>query len=143
MTLHEWVQDTIKNGVELFNDSIISTNDKGISLRRDTKILRQLSLGAISTNTAKEWWLICRLHSPVGTVIDDYDPDKWESMYEEVIALCRLALTKALVDERNAKSAKVLTDILTKRDAQHWQEKKEVAVNSNNEQPISISIVGI
>ena len=60
---------------------------------------------------------------PVGIVIEDYDESKWKPLYEDTLALVRNELTRALLRERNAKSAKVLLDMMSKRDSEHWGDK--------------------
>mgnify|MGYP003289479328 CR=1 FL=1 len=146
MELLEHTKDLFKNGVELFQDIIEVTNAKGVTIKRDTKLLRENSLAAISVDTSKEWYMIVRLHSPVGTIILDYEDDKekWEQLYEEIVAMCRLELTKKLLDERFSKSSAVLMKILEKRDSKHWQDNKTVDVKGGSEnEPIHINIIGI
>lgn len=139
----EFTVNQLKNGVELFNDFVTYTNDKSYTIKRDTTILRQLSLGAITSDSASEWYTICKLHAPLGTIIEEYDSAWWDNKYKEVVALCRLSLTKALLSERNSKGARILLDILSKRDKVHWSDSKDIAIKSDTTQPISISIVGV
>ena len=87
MTLYEWVKDLFKDGVELFSDELLITNDKGITIKRNTKLLRELSLGIISSNDSKEWYRICRLNSPVGTIIEDYNESEWSELYDDITSL--------------------------------------------------------
>ena len=122
MTLYEWVKDLFKDGVELFSDEIFITNDKGITIKRNTKMLRELSLGIISSNDSKEWYRICRLNSPVGTIIEDYNESEWSELYDDITALVRNRLTKELLKERGSKAAQTLLNILSKRDKVHWGE---------------------
>lgn len=144
MNIKDFVENELKNGyVELFSDQKIIIGKKGATITRNTTKLRQISLGAISSNDAKEWYLVCRLNAPVGTILEDYDETYWENKYNEVVSLCRLELTKALLQERNMKSAKVLLDILTKRDKEHWGDNKQVDVKTNGNEPIHISIIGV
>lgn len=143
MTLLEYTKDQIKNnGAELFRDEI-SIMKNNVALKRDTRILRQMCLGAISTDNAHEWYLICRLHCPVGTLIEDYNEADWAPVYDEYVAMCRVELTKALMNERNAKSAGVLLKILEKRDRNHWADNKVIDVKNNQNESISISIVSV
>lgn len=143
MTLYEYTKNEIQNGAELFREEkVIMKNN--VTLKRDTHILRQLCLGAISTDNSREWYLICRLHCPVGTIIEDYDETRWTPLYEEYVAMCRVELTKALMTERSNKSANILMKVLEKRDKNHWSDSKTVDVKSNgNEQSISINIVSV
>lgn len=142
MKLYDYVKNEIKNGAELFHDEkVIMKNN--VTLKRDTHILRQMCLGAISTDNSHEWYLVCRLHCPVGTVIEDYDETKWNPLYEEYVAMCRVELTKQLMIERNAKSANILMKVLEKRDRIHWSDNKVIDVKTNDNQNISISIVGV
>lgn len=123
-TLYDWTKEEIKNGPELLNDEVFITSSKGATVRRDVKRLREISLGCVSSNNAKEWYSICRLSCPSGTVIEDYDETKWVQLFEDMTLLCRNKLTRLLLDERANKSAKTLMDILTKRDKEHWAEEK-------------------
>ena len=120
MTLYEWVKDLFKSGVELFNDEIIFTNDKGITVKRNTKLLRELSLGIISSNDSKEWYRICRLNCPVGTIIEDYNELGWNELYDDIRALVRNRLTKELLKDKGSKAAQTLIDVLSLRDKAHW-----------------------
>ena len=139
MTLFEWVKDLFKDGVELFNDEIIITNDKGITLKRNTKLLRELSLGIISSNDSKEWYRICRLNSPVGTIIEEYNEIEWSNLYDDITALVRNSLTKELLKERGSKSAQTLLNILSKRDKVHWgEEQKQTSVKATTSQGINL-----
>lgn len=133
MTLIEWVKDALKDGVELWNDEkIVSQN--GATCKRNTKRLREICLGIISSNNAEEWYRICRLNSPVGTVIEPYN-DTWVELFNDVTALVRNDLTKCLLKERAAKSASTLLGILQRRDKDHWSEstkEKKVDVKGDN-----------
>lgn len=120
MTLLEWTKDALKNGPELFRTEVVQTNDKGVVIKRDTTRLREISLGVISSNSAEEWYRICRLNCPVGTTIEDYSED-WIELYTDTLALVRNSLTKSLLQERSSKSAATLLSILERRDKDHWQ----------------------
>lgn len=142
MTLYEYTKNEILNGAELFcEEKVIMKNN--VTLKRDTHILRQLCLGAISTDNSHEWYLICRLHCPVGTIIEDYDETKWNPLYEEYVAMCRVELTKALMTERSNKSASILLKVLEKRDRNHWADAKTVDVKTDGNEPIHINIVSV
>lgn len=143
MNLIDWVRDTLKDGVEIWNDEKIIINAQGVAIKRDTKRLREICLGIISSNNAEEWYRICRLNSPVGTVIEPYD-DRWIEMFDDTTALVRNELTKSLLKERAAKSASTLLSILAKRDKDHWSDdkaKKEVAVKSGNGVDVTFTVV--
>jgi len=122
MTLYEWTKDTLKNGPELFRTEIVTTNDKGVIIKRDITRLREISLGIISSNTPEEWYRICRLNCPIGTTIEDYS-DEWIELYNDTLALVRNSLTKSLLQERASKSAQTLFSILERRDREHWQKE--------------------
>ena len=133
MTLYEWVKDLFKDGVELFSDEIFITNDKGITIKRNTKMLRELSLGIISSNDSKEWYRICRLNSPVGTIIEDYNEFEWSELYDDITALVRNRLTKELLKERGSKAAQTLLNILSKRDKVHWgEDTKQTSIKAES-----------
>lgn len=57
--------------------------------------------------------------------------------------MCRVELTKTLMTERSNKSANILLKVLEKRDRNHWADAKTVDVKAADNQPISISIVGV
>lgn len=142
MKLFEYIEDLFKNnGVELFVDERFVTNDKGVTIKRDVKTLREISLGVVSCDTSEEWYRICRLKSPVGTIIEDYDETKWDELFKDVTALVRSELTKSVLKERSQKSAKILLDILARRDKQHWgNESKTIAATASSDNNNSISI---
>lgn len=140
MTLYEWVKDLFKDGVELFNDEVFITNDKGITIKRNTKLLRELSLGIISSNDSKEWYRICRLNSPVGTIIEDYNEFEWSELYDDITALVRNRLTKELLKERGSKAAQTLLNILSKRDKVHWgEDTKQLKVEQKEDKSLNIT----
>ena len=144
MTLLDYVTDTLKDGPELFVDEKLVTASNGVKLTRDCTRLRAISLGVISSNTPSEWYRICRLSCPVGIVIEDYDEAKWKPLYEDTLALVRNELTRALLRERNAKSAKVLLDIMSKRDSEHWDNSKESSVElKHGEQTITFKFASL
>lgn len=141
MTLYEWAKDLFKDGVELFRDEVLITNDKGITLKRNTKLLRELSLGIISSNDSNEWYRICRLNSPVGTIIDDYNESEWTNLYDDITALVRNRLTKELLNERGSKAAQTLLNILSKRDKVHWgEDSKQTQVKVEQKEDKSLNI---
>lgn len=124
MKLTEWVHDLFKNGPELWTDEKVIVNDKGIVVRRDTKRLRDCSLGLVSVSGPEEWYRICRLNCPPGTIIEDYKEEEWAGLYQDMLSLTRNELTKALLTERGNKSAKILLEIMERRDKEHWAEEK-------------------
>lgn len=142
MKLYDYVKTIFENGVELFSDQQIYTNDKGVTLTRDTRRLREMSLGLISSNNAIEWYNICRLNCVPGTIIEPYE-DKWDMLYQDMLILARNCLLKALLSERDKSSAKTLLTILERRDAAKWSQNKQVEVKSEKDNNISISIVGM
>ena len=146
MNVIEWTKDALKDGVELWNDEKIIINAQGVAIKRDTKRLREICLGIISSNNAEDWYRICRLNAPVGTVVEAYEswPEEWEELFADVTALVRNELTKCLLKERAAKSASTLLSILQKRDKDHWADntgKKEVAVKSGNGVDVTFTVV--
>lgn len=143
MTLLEWTKDTLKNGPELFRTEVVSTNYKGVMIKRDTTRLREISLGIISSNTPEEWYRICRLNCPVGTTIEDYSIE-WIELYNDTLALVRNQLTRALLQERSSKSAQTLFSILERRDRDHWQkESTKTAEFKKGDEVITFKFDGI
>ena len=125
MTLIEWTKDLLKNGVELWSDEAIITAKNGSVVKRDVKVLRAVCLGIISSNTAEEWYRLCRLNCPAGTVIEPYYESTWKELFEDTTSLVRNELTKCLLKERAAKSAQTLLNILSRRDKEHWAEQSK------------------
>lgn len=143
MNLTDWVTDELKNGVELWLDEKIVTQN-GAQLKRNVKRLREICLGIISSNSPEEWYRICRLNAPVGTVIVPYDEAVWTELFNDTTALVRNELTKALLKERAAKSAQTLLSVLQKRDKEHWSDnvaKKEVNVKTNEGTNVTFTVV--
>ena len=141
MTLLEWVKSVFKNKeVELFEDEkIIIAN--GMTIHRDVKKLHELSLGIVTANDASEWYRCCRLHCPVGTIIEDFDPAVWNDLFNDVSSLVRNALVKTLLKERFAKSAKTLLDLMERRDKAHFakeDQKISAKVTSGEQQNLSL-----
>lgn len=136
MTLYEWVKDEFKDGVELFND-VRQITKNNVSLTRDVSRLHKCSVGLISAQDAKDWYHICRLNCPVGTVIVPYTDD-WESIYNDNLLLVKLELTKALLDERFNKSAKTLIDILERRSKDEWGKDKKITEVKAESQGINL-----
>lgn len=141
MTLIEWVKDIFKNNeVELFEDEkmIVKNN---MSIRRNVKHVHDLSLGIITANDASEWYRCCRLHCPVGTIIEEYNESEWNELFEDVSYLVRNSLVKTLLTERFAKSAKILLDLLARRDKAHFaneDQKISAKVTSGKQQNLSL-----
>lgn len=140
MTLYEWIKDLFKSGVELFNDEITFTNDKGITIKRNTKLLRELSLGIISSNNSKEWYRICRLNCPVGTIIEDYNELLWNELYDDITALVRNRLTKELLKDRGSKAAQTLIDVLSLRDKAHWGKESKMMASVSDKDGKTINL---
>lgn len=140
-TLVAWVKDIFKNNdVELFNDEkIIIVN--GMTVHRDVKILHNLSLGIVSANDAEEWYRCCKLYCPVGTIIEEYNEDEWNNLFNDVSSLVRNTLVKTLLKERFAKSSKVLLDLMERRDKSHFakeDQKISAKVSSDSQKNISL-----
>lgn len=130
MTLIEWVKDVFKHrDVELFEDEkVIQKN--GMTVTRDVKKLHELSLGIVTANDASEWYRVCRLHCPVGTLIEDYDEVTWTELFEDVSTLVRAELVKTLLKERFAKSAKTLLDLMERRDKSHFSKNDDTKISA-------------
>ena len=141
MTLLEWIKSVFKNNdVELFDDekTIVKNN---MTIRRDVKILHNLSLGIVASNNAEEWYRCCRLHCPVGTIIEEYNEDEWNDLFDDVSTLVRNALVKTLLKERFAKSAKTLLDLMERRDKAHFakeDQKISAKVTSGEQKNLSL-----
>lgn len=139
-TLYDWTVDLFKNGVELFsNEQTITKNN--IAIRRDCTKLKKCSIGIISAKDSRAWYDVCRLNCDVGTIIEDYDETKWNKLYTDVLTLVKLALTECLLKERQAKSAKVLLDILERRSKSEWgKESTKTATTTINKETNDIIV---
>ena len=141
MTLLEWVKDVFKNNeVELFEDEKTIIKN-GMTISRNFKNVHDLSLGIVTANDASEWYRCCRLHCPVGTIIEDFDPVVWNELFDDVSTLVRNALVKTLLKERFAKSAKTLLDLMERRDKAHFakeDQKISAKVSSGDKQNVSL-----
>lgn len=143
MTLLQWVKDIFKSReVELFEDVKVITKN-GLTVQRDVSKLHELSLGIVSSNTSEEWYRVCRLHCPVGTIIEDYEARAWEELYNDISSLVRNALVKTLLKERFAKSAKTLLDLMERRDKSHFAKNEDTKISAkvtNEEGSIPLSL---
>lgn len=141
MTLLQWVKDVFKNNeVELFEDEKTIIKN-GMTIFRNVKNVHDLSLGIVTANNASEWYRCCRLHCPVGTIIEDFDPVVWNELFDDVSSLVRNALVKTLLKERFAKSAKTLLDLMERRDKAHFakeDQKISAKVSSGDKQNLSL-----
>lgn len=141
MTLLEWVKDVFKNNeVELFEDEKTIIKN-GMTISRNVKNVHELSLGIVTANDASEWYRCCRLHCPVGTIIEDFDHVVWNELFDDVSSLVRNALVKTLLKERFAKSAKTLLDLMERRDKAHFakeDQKISAKVSSGDKQNVSL-----
>lgn len=141
MTLLEWVKGVFKNNeVELFEDEKTIIKN-GMTICRNVKNVHDLSLGIVAANDAEEWYRCCRLHCPVGTIIEDFDPAVWNDLFDDVSTLVRNALVKTLLKERFAKSAKTLLDLMERRDKAHFakeDQKISAKVTSGEQQNLSL-----
>lgn len=144
MKLLEFVKKQFEHGPELFVDEKVHVNDKGVSVMRNCKRLREMSLGLISSNNADEWYRICRLNCEPGTIIEEYNEEDWTELYNDMLSLVRNELTKCLLKEREKKSAKTLLDILSKRDKDHWDNQKQQSFElKKGDETISFRFEGI
>ena len=141
MTLLEWVKSVFKNNeVELFEDEKTIIKN-GMTICRNVKNVHDLSLGIVTANDASEWYRCCRLHCPVGTIIEDFDPAVWNDLFDDVSTLVRNALVKTLLKESFAKSAKTLLDLIERRDKAHFAkeyQKISAKVTSGEQQNLSL-----
>lgn len=134
--LLHWVREQVKAGPVLWADRIAVVDpESGATVMRDVRRLRELSLGVISCNDAKEWSRIARHCCPVGTILEDYNEARWANVYEDFKALVHNELTKSMLTEENASKAKLLLEVLERRDKEHWNKDtgKKVEVTNNPE----------
>lgn len=138
-TLIKWTENTFKDGVELFEDEHLITKN-GVTIKRDCRRLKACSIGLISTSTAEEWYNICRLNCEPGTIIEPFD-ERWNSLYNDNLALVKLKLTQSLLEERFSKSAKTLLDILERRSKAEWgkESKMTAALSDKDGKTVSLT----
>jgi hypothetical protein len=141
MTLLDWTKNLFKDGIELFED-VKQIEKNGVRINRDCKRLKACSIGLISTNSAQEWYTICRLNCEPGTVIEEFT-EEWNQLYSDNLALVKLKLTQSLLEERFNKSAKTLLDILERRSKDEWAKDQKSLTVSQKEKELSISFTGM
>lgn len=147
----DWVKEQVKGGPVLWTDRLAVVDpESGSTVTRDVRKLRELSLGIISCNDAREWYRVCRHHCPVGTILEDFNEQKWVNVYEDFKALVHTELTKSMLTEENATKAKLLLDVLERRDREHWlkeqpSRKVEVTAPTDKEgaKEFKVAFVGI
>lgn len=150
LTVFTWTVEQLKDGVELFEEYKMVVDPKSnATVRRDLRKLREICIGIVGTNNARDWYRVCRAQAPVGCILEDFDEHKWENVYQDTVSLVRVALTKALLLERNQKSAKILLDVLERRNSELWKKQetgKAVSVtqtdNENKTTSITFQVVG-
>lgn len=107
MTLQEWLEKTFTH-ITLVNT--IASNGTILNV---PSINIELTSGIISTNSIDEFSKLAFHYAPVGTIIEPLDQD-W---YDTKVLAVRNMLTKKLLTEPKAK---ILLDILERRDKEHW-----------------------
>lgn len=132
MTLKQWTEESLKH-IDLFGDETVDVKT-GAVLRKSPRI-RELAISVITSNTAKEFYDAARQLCPggiVGTVIDAYDEEWWNNIWQDKTILCRMLLTKALLDERTKRSSETLLKILEKRTDHFADKSKQKTVEVKN-----------
>lgn len=139
-----WTIETLKQGPELWQDyKMVADPESGATIRRDCRKLKELSLGIVGCNDSREFYRIARHLAPVGTALEDYEEKRWFNIFEDTRALVRMELTKAMLTEDNSKKAKLLLDVLERRDAEHWKKQetgKAVSVTQTDSESKTTSI---
>ena len=85
------------------------------------KVCNELALGLLSTDNVGDFARIAFHCAPVGTIVD-HIPLR---LYEDYVLLLRKDLTKKLVTDPDNRMAKRWLDILERRDAERWAQKKQ------------------
>lgn len=129
MTLQEWTTESLKH-IDLFGDETVDVKT-GAVLRKSPRI-RELAISVITSNTSREFYDAARQLCPVGTVIDVYDEEWWNNIWQDKTILCRMLLTKAMIDERFKRSAEMLMKILEKRTEHFADKSKQKTVEVKN-----------
>lgn len=139
-----WTIETLKQGPELWQDyKMVADPESGATVRRDCRKLKELSLGIVGCNDSREFYRIARHLAPVGTALEDYEEQRWFNIFEDTRALVRMELTKAMLTEDNSKKAKLLLDVLERRDSEHWKKQetgKAVSVTQTDSESKTTSI---
>lgn len=143
MDVLHWFIETVKNGPELWQEyKMVADPESGATVRKDCRKLRDLSLGVVGCDTSRELYRIARHLAPAGVVLEDYEPTRWENSFQDFRALVRMELTKAMLTEDNSKKAKLLLDVLERRD-EHYAKKdsgKQVSVTQTDSENKTTSI---
>lgn len=144
MDILKWTIETFKYGPELWQDyKMVADPESGATVRKDCRKLRELSLGIVGCNDSREFYRIARHLAPVGTALEDYEEKRWFNLFEDTRALVRMELTKAMLTEDNSKKAKLLLEVLERRDAEHYAKKdsgKSVSVTQTDSDNKTTSI---
>lgn len=125
MKLSEWTEKAL-NMICLWDDDVVLTNDKGVTVKRNVARERRVAMALITCANPEEFYNTVRQLCPVSTEIDEYSPI-FDTIYNDKLKLVEIELTKSLLEERFNKSAKILLDVLQTR-IKNW--KKEDKANT-------------
>lgn len=129
MTLTEWTEANLKT-INLFSDETVDVST-GAVCKKSPKI-RELAISVITSNTAREFYDAARQLCPVGTILEEFDETWWTSIWTDKTIICRMLLTKAMIDERFRRSAEMLMKILEKRTEHFADKSKQKTVEVKN-----------
>jgi len=81
----------------------------------------ELTVGLLSTDNVTDWAKVAFHWAPAGTIVDKVP----RTYYEEKVLLLRQLLTKQLLVNPDNKMAQRYLQILERRDAERWAQKKQ------------------
>ena len=137
-TLFEWATEALQT-IYLWTDEVSFSRNTTSVVTRNVARERKLAISLINAGAPRDFYDCARQLCPVGTIIEPFEKDDWESLYNDKVKLVFTELTKGLLDERFSKSAKILLDILGKR-SENWKEKEKTATVKTPDTTITFTI---
>lgn len=129
MSINDWIEQNFTHIT--LDTTIMGANGTLLSV---PKLNVDLTIGLISTNNKEEFSKLALHYAPLGTIVEPLE-DEW---YETHILLVRNLLTEKLLKDPRARH---YLDILSRRDADHWQDtskQKQTSVKATTNQGINL-----
>jgi hypothetical protein len=138
MTLTKWAEEQLEK-INLFEDKSISPTG---AIVNHPASKREMCIAVITSDNAYELYMSAKNLCPVGTIIEDYEEQWWNELLENKSSVCKVLLTKALLDERFRKAAETLLKLLERRYSKHFDNTvKAKTVSVENKTDSSLNIV--
>lgn len=115
MTLSSWLE---LNFTHVTFDKTVSQGGSRLVVKPHNI---ELTVALLSTSNVADWARVAFHWAPAGTIIDKVP----NSYYEEKVLLLRQLLTKQLLVNPDNKMAQRYLQILERRDAERWAQKKQ------------------